>query len=563
MKTNKIKAILVITLAAAILLTTCACGTGNTANNSGMQGAKSVSVSNVDELLAAIAPDTTINLEPGIYNLSEAALYGKVDSSRYYSWNSNGFSYGYELRINGVDGLSIKGIDAELVTTPRFAYVLAFVNCDNVSIEGVRIGHTEAAEACEGGVVLLDHCDNAQIAGCKLYGCGTTGVEMTEGKGLTITDSDIYHCSNAGVYFTSSKELKMENCRIFDCGSGDMYGNAAAAFVVYDGSDITVDNCEIWYNYLDSIVEGRMKNAVFSNLGIEGNHLNSGFDCSGDVSFKDLNLEDNVANRWIGEYFSEGRIVLDGKNMTENKLRELWPDQLSSSGIGISNAEYLTVSTDGAKEIHVNTADEFLAAIASDTLVVIDAPQINLMDASDYGQEAGEEWNEPYFGDRPYVWNYVYDGYKLCIGNLTNFHIRGGEIITEPRYADVLSFYGCTGISLENVRAGHSPEQGECCGGVLYFRNSSDVIVQSCDLYGCGTLGISAEYSDRLNVQDTNIHDCSYGAATFYESSEVTFLGCTVENCPSPEIDLENCKGFSWDKKNLDPYSSFNSSDIF
>ena len=65
-----------------------------------------VSVHNVDELLAAIAPDTVIQLEPGTYNLSGAKGYGLPSESPYYAWTEK--YDGFELMLQNVKNLTIR-----------------------------------------------------------------------------------------------------------------------------------------------------------------------------------------------------------------------------------------------------------------------------------------------------------------------------------------------------------------------------------------------------------------------------------------------------------------------
>ena len=234
---------------------------------------------------------------------------------------------------------------------------------------------------------------------------------------------------------------------------------------------------------------------------------------------------------------------------------------MSSAGIGAAEVDYQPIDRFDAKEVHVKTADEFLSAIASDTTVYIDVPQIDLTSASDYGKGADQERIQPEFGDKAYAWVYCYDGYELFIGNVSNFHIVGGEIVTQPRYANVLNYISCSDVTLENVHLGHTPEQGVCRGGVLNLQDSYGIILEGCDLYGCGILGIQTQNVQELHVQNTLIHDCSSGGAMLQDSDNVVFLGCDVVNCPNPHFFLAGCENFSWDGKLMDPHSAFNVND--
>ena len=62
----------------------------------------------MDEFLAAIAPNATICLEPGEYNLTDASTYAGL-GGEYYHWES--VYDGYELVIRGANNLTIEAAD--------------------------------------------------------------------------------------------------------------------------------------------------------------------------------------------------------------------------------------------------------------------------------------------------------------------------------------------------------------------------------------------------------------------------------------------------------------------
>lgn len=519
-----------------------------------------VTVSNIDELLQAISPNTTIFVNDGVYNITTAAKYGKADASKYYSWNNYGYSYEYELQIDGIDNLTIIANGAQIVTEPRCAEVLSFINCDNLTLSGLTIGHTEAADACEGGVVKLDHCDNVKIDKCSLYGCGTIGVSAYSCNAVTLDDSDIYHCSIGGVSLSDCNTVSVEKCRIYDCGNNTEYSYGVGIFMLSGiTSQVTVNGCEIFDNNTGSFLQNYgdgTGNVTFNNINLHNNHFSYLADAYGNYVMNSFSLNNNVIDSWFGPNPIE--VSMDGKIVSSEDLDALWPEQTSSAGIGTVETSSKEINTDGTKIVHVSTTDEFLSAIDSNTTIYIDVPQLNLTDASDYGADASEEWYEPNFEGKKYAWSAVYDGYQLCIGYLDNLNIIGGEIITEPRYAHVLSFYGCSNIGLKELKLGHSPEQGECCGGVTYFYCCDNIIVESCDLYGCGIMGLWCEYTSEMNVQNTLIHDCNQQAGYFVNCLNTAFIDCTVENCPQPNFSLSNCSNFTWNNKLMAQECSFN-----
>lgn len=556
----KKKSKIAIALALIPVLVLCGCAVALGPKADKVSNSDSVTVSNVDELLAAIAPNAEIHLTAGTYNLTEAANYGK-DGAGNYNWISYGFENQCGLCIEDIDHLTIIGENAEILTVPRSANVLAFRKCDQLTLQGLTVGHTEAAEACEGGVIRLESCVDTTIDNCSLYGCGTVGVWAEQSSNLKVKDTEIYHCSSAGISFWEAASLLIDGCKIYDCGKEGAYQQAAGAFLFYNASDVEVRNCEIFDNYLQTLIQGSPRKSTFDNISVHDNHIKNVFS-DGGLQFSNLSFENNIINKWIGNTTSQNNAIsIDGAETTEADLVKMWGEQMASAGVGTVEADYQPIDRYGAKEVHVKTADEFLSAIASDTTVYIDVPQIDLTSASDYGEGAAEEWLLPEFGDNAYAWVYCYDGYELFVGNVSNFHIVGGEIVTQPRYANVLNYISCSNFTLENVHLGHTPEQGVCRGGVLNLQDSHGIILEGCDLYGCGILGIQAQNVQDLHMQNTLIHDCSNGAAWLQDSDHVVFLGCDVKNCPDPHFVLTACENFSWDGKLMDPYSTFNVND--
>ena len=102
-----------------------------------------VEAATVDELLKAIAPNTVITLTGRSYDFTRAQGYG-VYGGKYYRWNDI-YDDGWELQIEDVQNLTIRAERAgtEIVTVPRYACVLKFVNCENVALEGFTAGHTD------------------------------------------------------------------------------------------------------------------------------------------------------------------------------------------------------------------------------------------------------------------------------------------------------------------------------------------------------------------------------------------------------------------------------------
>ncbi|MBQ7896660.1 MAG: right-handed parallel beta-helix repeat-containing protein [Oscillospiraceae bacterium] len=176
---------------------------------------REVAVKTVDELLAAIAPNTRIILEGELFDMSTASDYGN-GGNEWYFWR-NCFD-GSELVVSGVENLSIVGQGKDkttLAATPRYADVINFENCAGIELVGFTAGHTEMAGYCSGGVLYFRASDELYIEDCGLFGCGTTGIYAEQCRDIEVVKSDIYDCSIQGFYFTKCSGVEFTDCSMW------------------------------------------------------------------------------------------------------------------------------------------------------------------------------------------------------------------------------------------------------------------------------------------------------------------------------------------------------------
>lgn len=191
------------------------------------------------------------------------------------------------------------------------------------------------------------------------------------------------------------------------------------------------------------------------------------------------------------------------------------------------------------QKVYVTTADEFIAAIASNTAIILNAPSIDFSTATDYGTGKGAY----------YYWEDNFDGPSLVLTGLTNFTVTAEDedhtthqLEAVPRYAHVLTFENSSGILVKGITAGHVKEPGSCIGGVLYFRNCEDVLVENCGLFGCGVIGIYADYSKNIQVYNNDIYECSNGGIYMTGCETVTFMNNTFRDLGGPNFHIFICK---------------------
>lgn len=174
--------------------------------------------------------------------------------------------------------------------------------------------------------------------------------------------------------------------------------------------------------------------------------------------------------------------------------------------------------------IHVSTAGEFLEAIAPDVVIELAPGTYNL---TEYLREASDNVSD-------YVARGFTDGWQAEIHEVERLTIRGAkdgkvEVVSEPRYSDVLYFNDCSDIVIENITFGHTIEQGNCEGAVLAFDYCRKISLDSLDLYGCGTYGVVADHTVGIALKDCIIRECSYGIVDLI-CSDTIFEGCTFRD---------------------------------
>ena len=169
------------------------------------------------------------------------------------------------------------------------------------------------------------------------------------------------------------------------------------------------------------------------------------------------------------------------------------------------------------KVVTVKTAEEFIAALNSDTHILMEPGTYNLSSAS-ISPRANV------------VWDSVFDGRELHLDRIKNLTIEGKgatpvNIVIEPRYAFVLNFTRCESISIKNITAGHT-DDGYCQGGVFAFSDSKNISIDSVNMYGCGTEGLRLLRVQDMSVADSSVYECTYSIMTVEQSEDIAFYNC-------------------------------------
>ena len=319
-------------------------------------------MSTVDELLSAIAPNTTVTLKEGVYDLSLASDFG-VAQEGYYTW-VNSFD-GPELVISRVSGLSLVGEgEVTISAVPRYADVLTFSGCTDICLAGLTLGHTEAPGECVGGVVDMTAVDSAIISQCKLFGCGVIGVRSQDSTGIQVVESEIYDCSYSAAQIYTSLNVVFNNCKIYDNET------FSSLFYFSTSENCAVINCEISGNSSPVVLDVSYSPGIyFAGNIVENNPLSDGmfFISGSQVTVEGCSFGGN-GGAWYASRSMRGPegaslcpVDGQGNELSESRLQSMEHFTVEGWEPAVIEASPLPVSEDGY--IHVSNVDEFLAAI--------------------------------------------------------------------------------------------------------------------------------------------------------------------------------------------------------
>ncbi|HOV26333.1 MAG TPA: stalk domain-containing protein [Pseudobacteroides sp.] len=205
-----------------------------------VKDAKEVTVGTSEELVKEIGSNKKILLKPGIYNLSK--IKQTYSEDKHVFWQK--VLDGNELVVKDVFNLTIEGIGEEpsqILIEPRYAYVLSFINAENIKINNIKAGHTEEG-TCSGGVYRFINSADIEINKSELYGCGTEGLNIEGVEKLTFADSKIYDCTYNIMTVKNCKDIKFINSSFVENREFDLIN-------VDNSGNILFDKCSITNNY--------------------------------------------------------------------------------------------------------------------------------------------------------------------------------------------------------------------------------------------------------------------------------------------------------------------------
>ena len=209
----------------------------------------------------------------------------------------------------------------------------------------------------------------------------------------------------------------------------------------------------------------------------------------------------------------------------------------------IENTDNSQNSNSDITEITVGNSQEFYDAIGPNRKILLKPGQYNLSQISN-SSDNGELQQYTSINSRG----------QLTIQNLQNLTIEGlGERYVELQVDSVdnlvLDFVNTDGITLKNIRAGHTPSQYACENGVLSFGNCENITVSKSELYGCGSYGVNLLNVQNANFENTVITQCSWTAMYIESSNNILFKSSKIinHNCESSLIEMDRSYDVTFD----------------
>lgn len=199
-----------------------------------------IPVSSTEDLVKNLKPNNRIYLSNGYYGTLE------FEEITNYVKKADVFD-GEEIVVDGLSNVTIIGDDSVLLARARYANVLRFVNCKNIRLENLTLGHTPQKAFCTGNVLCFDNCENIELVNLRLFGCGTYGIMATDSKDILLSGSKIFECTYGGIY-VSSTEITVENSMVYDCK--DVFSIISGT----ENSTVMLDNVSIYHNAVNGYI---------------------------------------------------------------------------------------------------------------------------------------------------------------------------------------------------------------------------------------------------------------------------------------------------------------------
>lgn len=315
---------------------------------------KTVHASTVEELLAAIAPDTEIILAGGTYDLG-AASESYAGDNPYCAFVRSEFIVDSDrllLKVEHADGLCIRAEEnaacilsakeSETAVDAKSCFGLTFVGITfEAKEEGICITdctdvRLERCGFLASTAVYANRCENVSLEGAEITG-SVLAVFAANCKGFAVLGADIHDCGMA-LSLSECEDILVSKCRLHDCRNceeplPDEEQGDASVWIAIDGrsSIARFEDCELFGN--DCTYLFCFENPLridLSRVTVHGNKADILFDfdatsdAPGSYTISDCDIHDNSFGSFLRGWLSETKIALLGTSLRGNTIEGLF-----------------------------------------------------------------------------------------------------------------------------------------------------------------------------------------------------------------------------------------------
>lgn len=173
-------------------------------------GGRILRVTTPRQLLENLGPDRTIELAPGVYDLSTATEV----SGPHLAWEE--VFDGVAPVVHDLGGLTLRGPEtgeARIEIDPRYADVLTLRRVRDVVLEGLVLGHADLPAQCGAGVLRMEDASAVTVRRTTLFGSGTVGLTLLEVRNGRFEEVTIRDTTERWMSLNGSEGVSFERCR--------------------------------------------------------------------------------------------------------------------------------------------------------------------------------------------------------------------------------------------------------------------------------------------------------------------------------------------------------------
>lgn len=239
---------------------------------------ETVTVSSLDDLINNIDPNKKVILKKGTYDFTKLDKR-RIDSDHIkHLLSQDEIEDGY--RTYTLSDFSNFCIEAEepgevlICTEEAYDPVMFFRYANNLTLRGLVCGHEVEPGYCSGSVLGFSGSSGIKIDNCKLYGCGTYGLEIHDSEHFDVKDSEIYECTYGLLDIYSSSSLNFENCTFRDSKELSMICVDSGYEIVFDGCTFKNNRINPEYTSCHFVDLSEYSEVTFNSCCFDNNQYN-------------------------------------------------------------------------------------------------------------------------------------------------------------------------------------------------------------------------------------------------------------------------------------------------